>query len=194
MDLQKRVNVKNRGIAEVGYTLPDSGVRRTWTPNEVKKGITVEELEQLTFVPGGLKLLEKYLVVNEQEVCEFLGLRVEPEYFYDEKTVLTLLTQGSLDQLYDCLEFAPGGVLELVKRISVEIQLNDVTKRNAIKEKLGFDITRAIDNVEYANTKDEQAKTTSERRSAPITEVNDAAPEGRRTAPVQEQASKYKRV
>lgn len=194
MDLQKRVNVKNRGIAEVGYTLPDSGVRRTWTPNEIKKGITVEELEQLTFVPGGLKLLEKYLVVNEQEVCEFLGLRVEPEYFYDEKTVLTLLTQGSLDQLYDCLEFAPGGVLELVKRISVEIQLNDVTKRNAIKEKLGFDITRAIDNVEYANTKDEQAKTTSERRSAPITEANDAAPEGRRTAPVQEQVSKYKRV
>ena len=69
--LNRVVNVKNRGIGEVGYTLPDTGVRRTWTPGEVKKSMTVAELEQVTYIPGGVKLMQKYLVINDQEVCEY---------------------------------------------------------------------------------------------------------------------------
>lgn len=194
MELNKTVNIKNRGTAEVGYTLPDTGVRRTWTPNEIKKNITINELEQLTYIPGGQKLLEKYLVVNDKEVCEYLGLHVEPEYFYDENTILTLLNTGTLDQLLDCLDFAPGGVLDLIKKISVDIKLNDVSKRKAIREKLGFDITRAIENVEYATSPDTDAQKEREatvekgRRTTPIEETKNTGT-GRRTAPV---ASKEK--
>lgn len=193
MNLNEYINVKNRGTAEVGYALPDNGVRRTWTPGEVKKGITIAELEQLTFIPGGMKLLEKYLVVNDQEVCEYLGIKVEPEYFYDESTVLTLLEEGTLDQLYDCLDFAPGGVLDLIKKVAVEIKLNDVSKRQAIQNKLGFNISSAIENIEYASTPDTDAAVVTERRSEPV-KASAKADGGRRTTPVSEKKDKYKRV
>ena len=148
--LNKTVNVLNRGTAEVGYTLHDSGVRRNWMPNEIKKNMTVNELEQLTYIPGGLKLLQKYLVINDPDVCEYLGLETEPEYFYTEADVRTLLTTGTLDQLLDCLDFAPEGVIDLIKKLSIEVKLNDVSKREAIKSAIGFDVTAAIANVEYA--------------------------------------------
>ena len=42
--LNRIVNVKNRGVGEVGYTLPDTGVRRTWAPGEIKKSIRTSYL------------------------------------------------------------------------------------------------------------------------------------------------------
>ena len=192
--LNRVVNVKNRGIGEVGYTLPDTGVRRTWTPGEVKKSMTVTELEQVTYIPGGLKLMQKYLVINDPEVCEYLGLETEPEYFYGEEEVRTLLGHGTLDQLLDCLDFAPTGVIDLIKKIAVETKLNDVRKREAIKEKIGFDVSAAILNVEYANTQEtEGTATTRTRRAKPVGD-SDKKEEttGRRSKPVE--TPKYTRV
>lgn len=185
MDLNKTVNVKNRGTGEVGYTLPDSGVRRNWTPGEVKKNIKVSELEEATYVPGGFKLIQKYLVINEPEVCEYLGLETEPEYFYGEEEVRTLLTKGTVDQLLDCLDFAPEGVLDLVKKIAIDIKLNDYQKREAIKEKLGFNVTAAIDNNEYSKEPETETKAKT-RRAKPVGEAAAEKPatKGRRTAPV----------
>lgn len=150
MDLQRTVNIKNRGVGRVVYTIQETGVRREFSPGETKKGITVRELEQLSYIPGGLKLLEKYLSINDNEVCEYLGIETELEYFYDEEAVKKLLVEGSLDQLKDCLDFAPTGVIDLTKKISLEIRLNDINKRLAIMEATGFDITRAIDNVDFS--------------------------------------------
>lgn len=191
--LNKTVNVLNRGTAEVGYTLHDSGVRRNWMPNEIKKNMAVSELEQLTYIPGGLKLLQKYLVINDPDVCEYLGLETEPEYFYTEADVRTLLTTGTLDQLLDCLDFAPGGVIDLIKKLSVEIRLNDVSKREAIKSAIGFDVTAAIANVEYANSDiAEEAAPKGKRRSTPVSK-EEPKQSGRRSQPV-ETNSKYRRV
>ena len=191
--LNKTVNVLNRGTAEVGYTLDASGVRRNWMPNEVKKNMAVSELEQLTYIPGGLKLLQKYLVINDPDVCEYLGLETEPEYFYTEADVRTLLTTGTLDQLLDCLDFAPGGVIDLIKKLSVEIRLNDVSKREAIKSAIGFDVTAAIANVEYANSDiAEEAAPKGKRRSTPVSK-EEPKQSGRRSQPV-ETNSKYRRV
>ena len=55
-----------------------------------------------------------------------------------------LLQEGTLDELLDCLDFAPEGVTDLVKVIAVELPLNDVAKRDAILEKLHFNVTNAI--------------------------------------------------
>lgn len=185
MDLEKLVNVKNRGTSRVVYMLPDNGVVRSFTPGEVKRNILAKELEELTYTPGGIKILEKYLVINDEELCEYLGLKTEPEYFYDEEDVKKLLLTGTLDQLLDCLDFAPGGVLDLVKKLAVELRLNDVKKRDAIKEKLHFDTTKAIDNVDHANSEDEDESNSESatRRTTPIKKEGSAA-EGRRTAPV----------
>lgn len=187
MNLDKTVNILNRGTGEAGYTLPDTGVRRNWIPGEVKKGITVRELEQATYIPGGLKLMQKYLVINDEDVCEYLGLQVEPEYFYTAEEIRVLLSSGTIDQLLDCLEFAPEGVLDLIKKISLELKLNDVSKRDAIKKKLGFDVTAAISNVDYANADDKEDKSQkSGRRAEPIKRTEEENNTGaRRTAPVQ---------
>ena len=181
-------------IRDRGYTLPDTGVRRTWAPGEVKKSMTVAELEQATYIPGGLKLMQKYLVINDQEVCEYLGLETEPEYFYGEEEVRTLLSHGTLDQLLDCLDFAPTGVIDLIKKIAVETKLNDVRKREAIKEKIGFDVSAAILNVEYANTQEtEGTATTRTRRAKPVGDsYKKEEATGRRRKPVE--TPKYTRA
>jgi len=56
-----------------------------------------------------------------------------------------LLQHGSLDEFLDCLDFAPEGVLDLIKEYAVTLPLNDVAKRQAILDKLGFNVTVAID-------------------------------------------------
>ncbi|MEG1778467.1 MAG: hypothetical protein RR263_00070 [Oscillospiraceae bacterium] len=185
MDLTKLVNVKNRSDSGTGYTLTDSGVRRNWAPGEIKKGITIGELEQVTFIPGGLVILEDYLLINDQEVCEYLGIATEPEYFYTEEDVVTLLKTGTLEQLLDCLDFAPEGVLDLVKKTAVELKVNDIAKRNAIKEKLGFDVTSVIANIEYASSPEVEGEVSGQRRSKPINATSNKAEDtGRRAAPV----------
>ena len=188
MNLDKRVNVKSRGTGTTSYLLPESGIRREFAPGEIKKNITVKELEELSYLPGGRVLMDDYLIINDEEVCEYLGLEVEPEYYYDEAIVKTLLETGSTDQLLDCVEFAPVGVLDIIKKVSVAIKLNDIAKRNIIKEKLDYDITAIIANIEYANSSDETAETAKAgRRAAPITENKPAeVTTGRRTAPVTE--------
>jgi len=44
----------------------------------------------------------------------------------------------------DCLDFAPEGVRDLIKTFSVMLPLNDVAKREAILNKLGFNVDNAI--------------------------------------------------
>lgn len=185
--LSRLVNVLNRGTGEAGYTLPDSGVRRNWTPGEIKKNISVAELEQATYIPGGQKLMQKYLVINDPEVCEYLGLQTEPEYFYTEGDIRTLLANGTLDQLLDCLDFAPTGVIDLIKKIALETKLNDVSKREAIKNATKFDVTAAITNVEYASEKDEVGEQKTGRRTTPLNkeEKKESNAGGRRTQPAQ---------
>ena len=187
MDLSKTINLKSRGTGTVSYTLPESGIRRSFVPGEIKKNITVKEVEDLSYIPGGRYLLDNYLIINDEEVCEYLGLEVEPEYYYDVEAIKTLLTTGTNDQLLDCLEFAPVGVLDIIKKVSVDIKLNDITKRNIIKEKIKYDVTAVISNIEYANESEVGEETAKAgRRAAPITENTAAteAPTGRRSAPV----------
>ena len=43
------------------------------------------------------------------------------------------------------MNFAPSGVLELIKDIAVKLPLNDVAKRDLILKKLGFSVANAIE-------------------------------------------------
>src|SRR5699024_6283548 len=108
-----------------------------------------------SYLPGGKTILEDYLIIeNEEAVTELLG-EVEPEYNYTEEDIKYLLEKGTLDQLKDTLDFAPSGVIDLVKDIAVKTELNDINKRNAIFEKTGFNVTSAVDfNKEVAEGAD----------------------------------------
>lgn len=185
------INVTNRNNGTTGYMIPDLGnLYRRFEVGETKK-LTMEELRKLSYVPGGETILREYLILDNKEALDELLNGVEPEYFYSDDEVKTLLTTGSLDQLKDCLDFAPNGVIELVKKYAVELKVNDIQKRQAILDKTGFNVTSAIAINEETLEGDEE-KVTTERRSAPIqaTAAAAAAP-ARRSAPVQ---NKYKVV
>ena len=180
------IKVKNRDNGTVGYTIPELGnLHRSFSKGETKE-ITMDELRKLSYISGGKLLLQDYLIVQNQDALrELLSDDVEPEYYYGEEEVKKLLLTGSNDQLLDCLEFAPEGVIGLVKDLAVSLKINDISKRNIILEKTGFNVTNAITiNEETIEGEGEEAK--SSRRSAPVTvEKSDEAPKRRVAAPQQ---------
>lgn len=138
------IKVLNRDNGSVCYSIPEmNGLRRVYQSGETKQ-VTFEELQKLSYIPGGMTLLKQNLVIlNDEAVDRLLG-HVEPEYRYTEADVKKIMREGSLDQFLDCLDFAPDGVKELIKTLAVEMPLNDVNKRQAIFNKLGFNVDNAI--------------------------------------------------
>lgn len=145
MEKSTLIKVLNRDNGAVGYAIPEmNGLKRIYQAGETKE-ITFEEIEKLSYIPGGKELLEDSLVIlnNDEAIKEILG-HVEPEYSYSKEDVINLMKNGSLDEFLDCLDFAPEGVKDLIKTLSVELPLNDVAKRDAILNKLGFNVDNAI--------------------------------------------------
>jgi hypothetical protein len=64
-----------------------------------------------------------------------------------EQQIIELIQTGSLDAFLDCLDFAPVGVIDLLKKYSVSVPLSDYDKRQALKEKTGFDVDVALKNA-----------------------------------------------
>lgn len=142
-------NVKNRSSSRVIYRIPELNIRREFMPGETKK-ITYEELEKLSYRPGGENLIANYLQISDIEVAQEFnsGRPIELEYNFSEEDVRKLLTTGSLDSLLDALDFAPAGVIDLIKSIAISLPLTDLQKAAAIKAKTNFDVATAIRHVE----------------------------------------------
>jgi hypothetical protein len=181
VDNNKLIKVRNRNKGTVGYTIPDLGnLHRNFQPEEVKE-IPMEELKKLSWLPGGEVILKNHLIIDDKEALNELIGGVEPEYFYTEKEIEKLLRTGTMDQFMDCLEFAPEGVIELVKDLAVKIELNDIQKREAIFKKTGFNVTSAI-NINKESMLDDSEEEVKTRRAAPITEESETEkPAVRRT-------------
>lgn len=171
------VTVTNRNNGTTGYTLTN-GFRRQFAIGQ-SKDIDIAELKELIGIPGGEYILQNYLVIEDQAALSYLNLHTEPEYFYTEKEIKELLLQGSLEQLEDCLNFAPEGVLDLIQSIAIDIKLPDVRKRDLIFKKTGFNISNALmvnqvlegDNAQVVEEKKTRKaapiKTTPERKTTP---------------------------
>lgn len=189
IDEKKIVRVTNRDNGHVGYRIPDmNNLVRDFSANETKN-ITVEELKKLAYISGGPTLIRDYLIIDDAEVVKEVLGEVEPEYYYTENDVKNLLLTGSLDALKDCLEFAPKGTIDLVKKLAIEMPLNDIAKRKAILEMTGFNVDAAI--MVNEETKEESDDTQKVRRiSEPVKE--EVKSTGRRTAAPTVSESKYK--
>lgn len=173
-------NVKNRSGSHIVYSIPEMGVRRSFAPGETKK-LTYEELEKLTYQPGGTALLASYLQISDAQAVNNLNMRVEPEYYMDERQVAQLLATGSLDQFLDTLDFAPEGVIDLIKRYAISMPLMDLQKREALKKKTGLDVTKALENIQ-AEKEDDEEKSIDDSRAPKQRRVKqEEAPAGRRT-------------
>lgn len=144
MNKNTKIKVTNRSGSSLSYTLPDlNNFRRRYAAGESKE-VPFEEIQKLTYLPGGDYMLQHYLVIDNIEARDEILGSVELEYNYTEKEVRNLLENGSLDQLLDCLDFAPLGVIDLVKKIATDIKLYDTRKREVIFKKTGYNINNAI--------------------------------------------------
>ena len=168
-------NVKNRSAG-----VPEMGISRSFQPGETKQ-ISAEELEKLTYRPGGMALLANFLQIIEPEAIAKVGLNPQPEYHMSEQDIVKLMQTGSIDEFLDCLDFAPPGVIDLIKKLSVSLPLTDIQKVSALKAKTGFDAAAALKHVMEEKEEDGQdtiLKTSGERRVK-----KEEVPAGRRTAP-----------
>lgn len=188
-------NVKNRSSSVVVYKIPETNLRREFAPGETKR-VPFGELEKLTYQEGGRELLENFLQILEEEVTTDLNVKREIEYNMSEAEVAELLRTGSLDAFLDALDFAPIGVIDLIKSLAVQLPLTDIDKRKALKQKTGFDVDKALIHIEEEKAEEKApaaAPTASGRRVQPAATQT----QGRRVqqpatqAPVQENKPKY---
>ena len=168
------IKVKNRGASVVVYRIPETGIRRSFAPGETK-AVSAKELEQLTYQPGGMEILTRFLQIQDSTVLNNFNMKVEPEYHMSEADVAKLITNGSLDAFLDALDFAPISVIDLIKKLAISIPMVDIQKRKALKEKTGFDVTKAL-----IHDEESKAPETEEEKVAAAAKA--AAPAGRRTA------------
>ena len=193
---KEKISVINRNSGFAGYPVPDSNnsLWRKFAPGETKK-IEAEELRKLMFIPGGDVMLKDYLVILNQELVEELLGEVEPEYFYTAKEIESLLKNGTLDQLDDCLTFAPDGVIEMIKTIAVSIKLNDMEKRELIYKKTGYNVHNVITNnklvekaeaetgIKKPEAKVRKAAIPGQVASAPVQNAQSDTPQRKAAAP-----------
>lgn len=166
----KYYDVTNRSGSRVIYNLPEmNNLHREFEVGETKK-ISEEELYKLSVRPGGLNIIAHYLLIKERKAMQDIGLKPEPEYYMSQVEIKNLLQNGSLDQFLDCLDFAPEGVIEIIKDMSVKLPLNDVSKRQALYEKTGFNVDSAIANDEAMKTDAERESGQASKRRVPIAE------------------------
>ena len=157
METNKTVILQNRSRSTVVYKLDNPPVRRQFAPGQSYK-ISMEELEALSYRPGGDTMLRNYLVIKNDpdQIKETIG-EVEPEYFLDKE-----------------------GVIELVKQQAIDLPVFDARKRKAIKDKTGLDVDMALVHIQQAAEDDDEivsdepkqrrvstTQTTNGRRSTP---------------------------
>ena len=176
-----KYNVKNRSSSVVVYKIPESNLRREFAPGETKP-ISFDELEKLTYQEGGRELLENFLQIMDEIPTTELNINREVEYDMSEADIQKLLLSDPLDNFLDALDFAPIGVIDLIKSMAVSLPLTDIDKRRALKDKTGFDVDAALHHLE-----EERAEEKAPAAAAPAagrrvkTETAAPAQTGRRT-------------
>lgn len=182
MENTTKVKVRNRSNSVVVYSVEDLRVRREFMPGEVKQ-VPLEEIYALSQKAGGATIIANYLFIENPAAVEEMSMNVEPEYYLDDKGVIDLLNNGSVDALLDCLDFAPAGVLDLVQKYAISLPVTDTRKIKAIKDKTGFDVALALKHK--AELEAEAAEANNQTESGMIVDQ----PTGRRVQPKATEAS-----
>ena len=116
-------------------------------------------------------------------------MNTNPEYWYDENDIKTILQGNNIELFEDAMDYAPEGMIDLIKDLAVSLPVTDNRKLEIIKKKTGFDAYKA---QEYS--KEEIKPTTNEvtgRRTAPLDKstTSSTIETGRRTAPLSKPAA-----
>ena len=156
------VKITNRDIGPIGYSIEDLRVSRTFNPNETKT-VTAEEIRKISYLPSGINVLRNNFIIWNEELVEEILHEVEPEYYYTIDDVKDLVLNKSYDEFLDALDFAPSCVIDIIKDLCVKLEVNDIRKREAVKQKTGFDVSKAIE-LEHEVNKDEEPESVAPAR------------------------------
>lgn len=172
------VNVYNKSGGLVGYNTPSFGRRQFYAGQRSK--VDLDELKELIQVPGGITLLLNYLYIEDSDILlNELEVNPEPEYYLKEEDLPNWMNTCSLDEFKDALDFAPLGTKDLITKLAISMPLNDYSKRQAIKDQLGLDVTAAIEAIKP--DADEEVKETKNTGRRVAAAANNSE-SGRRTA------------
>ena len=189
MDEKTICIVRNRSSSRVCYVIPEEGIRREFAPGENKK-IPYGELEKLSYQAGGAAMMTHFLQIKAPTAVEELNLHVEHEYNMEEPQIIDLIKNGSLDSFLDCLDFAPVGVIDLIKKYAVDLPMENVAKIDALKEKTGFDVVKARENLK-AEAAEDGVKTAAAGRRVPVPTAGSEAPLTASETPARRTTPKY---
>lgn len=174
MDLLRKIFVTNRSRGTVVYRIPHLRVERIWKkPGDVLQ-IPIDELIEVTMIPGGKRILEQYLMISDQEVLDLIFVDgIVPEYRYGPKEIEYLLYTGTNEEFLDTLDYAPKGVLDLILAMSIKKLPDTVVKVEAINKKFNVNLQAIRSNA----TPEEEhliEEIKTQRRTAPIEITNES--------------------
>jgi hypothetical protein len=112
------------------------------------------------------------------ELCREFNIPTDiPEYDYTIEDIYRILVKEDIEVLMDVLDFAPEGILELVKNRAIALKIPSLEKRRVISERLSteqiaIDIDRMIRDAERMEM------------DMPVVETNKTTEKKRRRAPV----------
>lgn len=141
------VKVKNMADYRVGYTMKEENIRRIFEDGEIKQ-ITAGELRKLNYKRGGHTMLTDYLCVMNKDLANEFGIdddSFENEYNWDVARVDSVLKNEPLAVLQDALDFAPQGIIDLIKDRAIELKIDSMDKRQAISDALSIDLNGMIE-------------------------------------------------
>lgn len=172
---EKRVKVVNRASGSLAYKIDTLRVTRHWRKPGDYLNISIAELLELKTVKGGQSLLENYVIIEDKEALSVLfpDQELEPEYNYGLKEIEALLYEADTEQLLDALDFAPKGVLDLIKAKSAEKLPNATAKIEAINKKFKIDLNKINELYQEKEILEEKPEPTRRRRTAPIIETEE---------------------
>lgn len=166
-DENRKILVKNRSAATVIINIPNRNIKLTLQPGQVVNSLTFADMKDYSYQPGGETILKQYLQLSEADIKDLDFGEPQLEYNYSEQDIINLLnpaTPDNFDAFLDCLDFAPTGVIDLIKKYAVSLPVTDTRKLEAIKEQTGFDAAAAIRHVEEEKEeKPEETKTPTRR-------------------------------
>lgn len=138
------MNVINRSDGNVVYSLPELNIRRVFVPGE-SKDLSEQELNALWQIDGGASLLRNELMVQDEEWVKKMMPYAPIEYFWLVSDVDKCILEDSLELFKETLEYAPTGVIDLIKARAWQLPMTDLNKMDALKQKTGFDTLKAIE-------------------------------------------------
>lgn len=158
------MKVINRSDGNVSYSLPEFNIRRVFTPWETKD-IPENELEGLYATDGGADLIKNYLLIENKDWVD-KHFNAPIEYFWKEPEIKKCLLEEDVDLFSETLDYAPDGVIDLIKYYAWTLPLSDLNKVEVLKDKTGFDTLASIEVMKDSTPRQENKSNERRRRRA----------------------------